>query len=131
MHPSSTAATAPSYILERRGGALVASLTCERMDRQHSDALLRGVCAAALQPPRLPLIIDLSAVGLIPSPAQGALIEIRNLLKQTGQRLILVGLQEKVAATFALARLNKLFDLLPDLDQALSAVQKASGTQFR
>jgi anti-sigma B factor antagonist len=93
------------------------------------DELQRELSAAAAQRPHLSVALDLTQVKYVPSMALGMLVMLMRHLKTTQQRLILVGLQPEVRTVLAITRLDKLFEIHPNLEAALSHHRGTPGAQ--
>jgi anti-sigma B factor antagonist len=65
------------------------------------------------------LVVDLARVDYMNTPGVATLVEALQNAKKNRTRLILVGLSEKVAAVFEIARLTRVFEILPDRAAAL------------
>ncbi|HSP45441.1 MAG TPA: STAS domain-containing protein [Chthoniobacterales bacterium] len=68
------------------------------------------------------LVIDLSAVSYIDSSGLAVLIEGMQNVEAYGGKFILVGLHDNVKPIFEIARLDRVFIILPDVDAALAAI---------
>jgi anti-sigma B factor antagonist len=90
---------------------------------QHLDT---AVAAAAAQQSNLPVILDMSNVSFVPSSALGALVTLMRSSKKDNRRFILVGLQAEVRTTLAITHLDKLLEIHPRFEDALSRLR--SGT---
>jgi anti-anti-sigma factor len=79
--------------------------------------------AAAMKAQQLPgpanLILNLSDVSYLDSPAHGYLAELYRLVTQGGGRMKLVGLRPHVEAMAALVGLTRLVEVFPTKDLAL------------
>ena len=102
------------------------ALECERMEDERATALQAAVAEAAEKAPALPVVLDMSKIQMLPSLSIGALVAVWRRLKEGGQRFILVGLQPAVRQTLTTCRLDKVFDICDDVDQALSRVRQSS-----
>lgn len=76
---------------------------------------LMGI-AATETPSRL--VIDLSGVSFMDSSGVATLVEILRAQQGAGGRLILAGLQPRVRGIFEISRLDTLFTIAADLDEA-------------
>lgn len=100
---------------------ILVALQCAKLDEEHTQDLQAKVSAAADQSPEIPVIIDMSAVGFMPSLSIGALVAILQQTKQRNQRFILTSLDETVRQVLAMCRLDKLFEIH---DSPQAAIQK-------
>ena len=97
------------YTLVRLGGEVDLSWS-QDVRRAVLDALAGG----------RPVGVDLSAVGYIDSSGIAALVEGLQQARQRGLRFALVAVSDAVRAVLELARLDRVFALVPDA-QALLA----------
>lgn len=65
------------------------------------------------------LIVDLSRVAYMNTPGLATLVEALQNAKKHKTRLVLAGLTEKVAAVFEIARLTRVFEIVPDRSAAI------------
>src|SRR5258707_1098734 len=70
--------------------------------------------------PSLKIIIDLEKVGYIDSSGLATLVEILKKSKSQGGQLALSGMSDKVKSLFEITKLDKLFTIFPNQQQALS-----------
>lgn len=70
-------------------------------------------------PPRL--VIDLENVPYMDSSGVATFVEAMQIARKRGSKLILCGMQERVRAIFEIARLDMVFTILTDTEEALSA----------
>ncbi len=107
------------------GPMLLAKVHCEHMGDDAAQALGAEVLAAAAQAAALPVVLDLSAVTMIPSLCIGSLVALWRNFSQGKRRFILVGLQPKVRETLTVCRLDKLFEICDSLDEAKTRLSRA------
>lgn len=67
------------------------------------------------------VVINLSNVSYLDSPAHGLLFELLQLVKERGGTLKLVGLQPRVEAMASLVGVTKVFEVFPDERRALAS----------
>jgi anti-sigma B factor antagonist len=67
------------------------------------------------------LVVDLSRVTYIDSAGLAALIEAMQKVEGYKGKFLLAGLQETVRSIFEISRLDQVFQIVPDVDAALSA----------
>ncbi len=103
----------------QQGGFTVVSVTGE-VDLYSSprmrEAILAGV---SRKDPRV--IVDLAGVSYMDSSGIATLVEALQLTRKHGGRLMLAGLTERVREVFELARLESVFELVPDVAAALES----------
>jgi anti-sigma B factor antagonist len=105
---------------EQRDGIIVTTVLQAEMDEAATAKMQEEAVAAAEQAPGLPLVLDLSKVTFFPSLALGAAVTLLNSLKKRGQGLVLVGMHPDVRSSFAVTRLDKLFEIHDDVDTYLA-----------
>lgn len=66
------------------------------------------------------LIVNLTAVTYMATPGLATLVEALQIGKKSNTPLVLVGLTDRVRAVFEIARLNTVFKIAPDVDQAMT-----------
>lgn len=103
-----------------RNGVTILSLRAERLDANNSDMVkdeLKKLFAGGAKK----VLVDLGEVRFIDSSGLGALVSgFKNAVAGRG-RLTLSGLQSQVASMFELTRLNRVFDVFPTTEEALSS----------
>ena len=67
------------------------------------------------------LVLDLSKVPLMDSSGVATLIEVLQIQRNHGRKLVLCGLQEKVRSVFEITRLNEVFQIVDDVATAQEA----------
>jgi anti-sigma B factor antagonist len=66
------------------------------------------------------LIIDLSEVPYMDSSGVATLVEAMQQSRRAGSKLVLCGLQERVRSIFEIARLDTVFTIVEDREEAKS-----------
>jgi len=108
-HPNEVALErADGYAVVRLGGEVDLSWS-QDVRRAVLDALSLGT----------PVGVDLSAVGYIDSSGIAALVEGLQQARRSGQRFALVAASDAVRAVLELARLDRVFTLVPDAQALL------------
>jgi len=106
--------------LSENNGVTILSLHAERLDANNSDAVkdeLKQLFAGGATK----VLVDLGEVRFIDSSGLGALVSgFKNAVSRRG-RLTLSGLQSQVASMFELTRLNRVFDIFPTAEEAISS----------
>jgi anti-anti-sigma factor len=112
--------TAVSVETRDDGRAIVARPGKKLMDDEALKALRTAIEDACTANPAASLIVvDLSAVGLLPSLALGLLVQIANKCKARQQKMKLAAVQPQVRQVFAITRLDRVFDFAPSVDAAM------------
>ncbi|HLF95867.1 MAG TPA: STAS domain-containing protein [Methylococcaceae bacterium] len=103
---------------EKRNGKTLLSLKEERLDA-HNSGELKDYLQRLLESGSNAVVIDLSDVRFIDSSGLGALLSgYKNATLRQGS-LVLAGLQSRVQSMFELTRLHRVFDIYPNLQEAL------------
>jgi anti-sigma B factor antagonist len=103
--------------------AVWAILQPDTLDEATIERMQAVVASAAAQTPNLPVILDMSNVHFVPSSGLGALVTLMRAIKKDGRRFILVGVQPEVRGTLALTHLDKLLEIHPRFEDALSRLR--------
>jgi anti-sigma B factor antagonist len=74
------------------------------------------------------LVMDLGQVGFIDSCGLGALISALKVLRTSGGSLVLANLSEPVEAVLRITRLSRVFDVCPDVRDALVLSSNQAGS---
>jgi len=106
-----------SVRLEQREGAAIVSVGGE-IGYQEAPALRNWIRQAYDKKPEK-LVIDLAGVSYMATPGLATLVEALQIAKKTRARLVLCGLNDRVRAVFEIARLDTVFVLAPNIEQAL------------
>jgi len=67
-------------------------------------------------------IIDMTNVSFIASSGINLLLDCRKQLLRSGAKIVLLGLRPDVEHTLRTARMDKLFDMVPTLEEAKGAL---------
>ncbi len=67
------------------------------------------------------LLLNFADVDFLSSAALGKLITLDKKLKQSGGQLVLCDIRPEIQEVFAITRLDRLFDIVDDEDEALAA----------
>ena len=67
------------------------------------------------------LVVDLTQVELMDSSGVATLIEVLQVQRKDGRKLVLCGLQDKVRSVFEITRLNEVFVIVDDRSAAQQA----------
>lgn len=100
-----------------------AVIQADSLDYMAIDKVKRAMAQPANYHFSQVLVLDLSRVQTMNSLVMGALIQILMNLKDQGRRLMLVGLNARVRASLTSTRIDQLFEIYDDLDQAVKAVR--------
>ena len=106
--------------MEDKGEVVLISIEDERMDA-HNSSDLKEKMLQLFDDEKCNIVIDLSEVRFVDSSGLGALVSgFKNASARNGN-LKLSGLQPQVKSMFELTRLHRVFEIFPDVDDALSS----------
>ena len=90
--------------------------------KPHPEAFLTAAerLGAALADRPARLIIALDNVPYMDSSGVATFVEAMQLARNSGSRLVLCGLQDRVRSVFEIARLDMVFTIVADADAAMS-----------
>jgi anti-anti-sigma factor len=109
------------------GQILVASARCVQMDDVTAEAVKAAIFAEDPKAGTLPVVLDMSGVGMIPSFTVGMLVSVWRQLGKAKRRFILVALQPKVRETLAICRLDKILEICDSLAEAKARLSRVEG----
>jgi len=113
---------------QTQNGQLVITVREERLDA-HNSGELKDRILRILEEGGRRLVVDLADVSFIDSSGLGALLSGYKNATQRAGSFILSGLQPRVRAMFELTRLNRVFDIYPRLQEALSQGENEGADQ--
>jgi anti-sigma B factor antagonist len=113
-----------TVIIDVRDKAVVAQVQCESLEEDRTQAMQSSVSAAGAEHRSLPVILDLSKVSFMPSLSLGALVTLLQGFRKEKQRFVLAGLQPDLRSVLAITRIDKLFDIADNVDEAIALVEK-------
>ncbi|MGE5610942.1 MAG: STAS domain-containing protein [Bacillota bacterium] len=119
--------TAPAVSVEQRPDAVVVHVLVNDLDENNLVAVRRGIADAVKQSPSFPFILDIGKVKFVPSLSLGALVRLVNEFRARRQRLVLVSLQPAVRQVIAITRLDRIMEIMDDVDAALRSVGAGVG----
>ena len=110
----------PATPVPRQHRPNVLPLTGE-IDLHVSPAVTQSLNAMTEEKPER-IVIDLSRATYIDSSGLAALILAMQKVEAYGGRFFLAGLGETMRSIFETSRLNRIFQIFPDVDAALAAI---------
>ena len=113
-------ATESVISIESHRSAVLAKVLASELDFDSSGVMRDAVMAAGAESPRLPVVLDLSEVELVPSVALGALITLTRVFQENRQRFIIAGVKPDIHRTLVVCHLDKLFEIHESPQAALS-----------
>jgi anti-sigma B factor antagonist len=106
-------------VTEHRDVKTVLRVKEERLDA-HNSGELKDRILKLFEEGERDLIVDLGEVQFIDSSGLGALLSGHKNALQRSAGFALAGLQPRVKSMFELTRLQRVFDIYPDLTEALA-----------
>lgn len=103
----------------KAGDVLVLKVTASRLAADVAAAFKQGLAGYVAQGSQK-IVLDMGGVSFVDSTALGALIGVLKLVGSSGE-LVLCSLQSNVAGMFKLTRMNKVFRIFDNRDDAVSA----------
>ena len=113
-------APATPVTIESGDRAIVATPKVKLMDDVVLKDLIRRVDDATADNPAAPVVvIDLSAVSIIPSMALVLLVQVSSKCKARGQKLKLTGVQQTVRMVFSITKLDRVLQFADSVEAAM------------
>jgi len=107
-----------------QGGTLIASVVSTRIDAacavQFKDRM-----RAILEDAQGAIVLDLGAVDFVDSSGLGAIVAVMKLV-DGGRKMVLASLTPTVQRLFGLTRLDSVFEIRADIEQAIDFERQAS-----
>jgi anti-sigma B factor antagonist len=97
---------------------MVVTVKEERLDA-HNSSELKDKILKIFEEGGRDIVVDLADVKFIDSSGLGALLSGYKNANMRSSAFALAGLQPRVQSMFELTRLNRVFDIYPDLDEAI------------
>jgi anti-sigma B factor antagonist len=104
---------------EQHGGTMVLTPLGE-IDLSRAPALRTHLSQAISDKP-VRLVIDLKEVPYMDSSGVATFVEAMQLARRNESKLVLCGLQDRVRSIFEIARLDMVFTIVDDCDEAMNA----------
>jgi anti-sigma B factor antagonist len=106
--------------LETINGFNVLIIKEERIDA-HNSAELKDYLLKMIENGKIRILIQLGDVRFIDSSGLGALLSGNKQIALKSGKLALINIQKQVLSMFELTRLNRVFEIYADLNEALSS----------
>jgi len=115
----------PNLSIDFRGQVVIATLTDEKiLDEEQLQSLEGSFLPLIKQTPGIQLIISFENVKFLTSSVLGLLIRIsKNVYEQDGT-LRLCSIDPKIQDVFRITRLDKIFDIQPNVDDAMIGLKR-------
>ena len=116
----------PNMSIEYRGQVVVATLTDEKILEESQLLGLEGSFMPLIeQNPGIQLIVDFESVKFLTSSVLGLLIRVSKKVYETDGKLRLCSINPKILEVFKITRLDKIFEIYPDVDEALVGLRRS------
>lgn len=112
-------------IVDQQADAVIIRVQAADMDETNARRVQAEVSVAAGNAPQCPVVLDLTQVRFLPSLSLAALIRVHTECRARQQQLMLTGLRPELRNVLLITRLDRLFDLHPDVDAALRRIRRA------
>ncbi|HDS85379.1 MAG TPA: anti-sigma factor antagonist [Phycisphaerales bacterium] len=115
----------PNLQIDYHGNVAVATLTDEKILEDEQIQALEGSFMPLIeQSENIQLIIDFSNVKFLTSSVLGLLIRISKKVYEKNGKLRLCAIEPKIMDVFRITRLDKIFEIFPDQDDALVGLKR-------
>ena len=115
----------PNLQVEYHGAVIVATLTDEKILEDTQIQALEGSFMPLIeQNDAVQLVIDFSNVKFLTSSALGLLIRISKKIYEKNGKLRLCAIDKKIMEVFRITRLDRIFEIFPDQDEALVGLKR-------
>jgi anti-sigma B factor antagonist len=104
---------------EERNGVVLVLLEEERLDARIADQFKQAM-GELIAAGGNRMVLDLSAVNFVDSSGLGAIVAALKTLDGNGQ-LVIAGLRDSTLAMFRLTRMDRVFSIYDDIDEAVVA----------
>jgi len=104
--------------LEKSPGHLLITVLEERIDA-HNSSELKSAILQSIGHGQPQIVVQLEKVRFIDSSGLGALLSGYKHAAAQGGKLVLTNIQQQVLSMFELTRLNRVFEIYHDVDEAL------------
>jgi len=114
----------PRISLEYSENATIVTFTDERiLEEIDIQALQESIMSVIEQAEMINLILDFRNVRLLSSAVLGLLIRISKQVYERGGQLRLCNISPKIHEIFKITRLNRIFDIYPDIESAIESLE--------
>jgi anti-sigma B factor antagonist len=108
---------------DRQEETWVVSFTHSELDALVSQQLAEELQSLAEKVGGESVVLNMAQVSFLQSEALGALVAFRNQLKDRGATVAVAGPTPPIRRALHITRLDVIFDVYPDLDEALAKVR--------
>ena len=118
----------PQISVDYKQGATVVTFRNEKiLDDVDIQALADSIFGLIKEVQEVNLILDFQHVGFMSSAVLGLLIRVSKKVHENGGQIRLCGISRRIYQAFEITGLNKIFDIFPDIDDALRSTSAGSG----
>lgn len=115
----------PNLQIDYHGQVVAATLTDEKILEDDQIQALEGSFMPLIeQNNNIQLVIDFSNVKFLTSSVLGLLIRISKKVYEQEGKLRLCAIDPKILDVFRITRLDKIFEIFPDQDEALIGLKR-------
>lgn len=115
----------PNMSIKYYGQVVVATLTDEKiLDESQLQGLDGSFMPLIDQNEKIQLIVDFSQVKFLTSSVLGLLIRVSKKVYESDGKLRLCSITPKILEIFKITRLDKIFEIFPDVDEAMIGLKK-------
>jgi anti-sigma B factor antagonist len=116
----------PNISIDFHGRVVIARLEDEKiLDETQLQSLEGSLMPLIEQNPGIQLIIDFDKVKFLTSSVLGLLIRISKKVYEANGKLRLCAITPKIQEVFRITRLDKIFEIYPDWEEAMVGLKKS------
>ena len=113
----------PPVAVTQQKGVRIVEFTNNKILDEANIADIKNTLFAMIDEEDQPkMILDFANVDHLSSAALGALIDANNRIKQKNGQLRLANIKPQIFEVFVITKLNKLFRILPNREEALATI---------
>jgi anti-sigma B factor antagonist len=109
------------HITEHKDVKIVSFIENKILDEANITEIGQALASLVEERHQPKLLLDFKNVDHLSSAALGMLINVNQKIKTQSGELRLVNIKPQIIEVFVITRLNKLFKILPDREQALAS----------
>jgi anti-sigma B factor antagonist len=108
-----------------KNATIVTFLNEKILEEKDINSLRESIMAVIEQSDQINMILDFSNVKFLSSAVLGLLLRISKKIYERDSHLRLCNINPKIYEIFKITRLNKIFEIYPDIESALEALPGA------
>ena len=109
------------YVVDHKDVKIVSFIENKILDEGNIAEIGQGLATLVESRHRPKLLLDFENVDHLSSAALGMLINVNQKIKHQSGELRLVNIKPQIYEVFVITKLNKLFRILPDREEALAS----------